>query len=80
MNKLIYGRNQQIKFNNEEEKKEAIDYILNSKNVDFDLYEEFLSKENRYTNTEDKNLLVEQKRWAMKRYEYYKSLEDNTNN
>ena len=49
-------------------------------NVDFDLYEEFLSKENRYTNTEDKNLLVEQKIWAMKRYEYYKSLEDNTNN
>lgn len=35
MSKLIYGRNQQIKFNNEEEKKEAIDYILNSKNVDF---------------------------------------------
>ncbi|WP_273443627.1 hypothetical protein [Treponema berlinense] len=39
MNKLIYGRNQQIKFNNEEEKKEAIDYILNSKNVDFNVHE-----------------------------------------
>lgn len=39
MSKLIYGRNQQIKFNNEEEKKEAIDYILNSKNVDFNVHE-----------------------------------------
>ena len=64
-----------FKYNPADEK-----FILNSKNVDFDLYEEFLSKENRYTNTEDKNLLVEQKIWAMKRYEYYKSLEDNTNN
>ncbi|RHP54027.1 hypothetical protein DWZ30_06770 [Coprobacillus sp. AF31-1BH] len=39
MNKLVYGKNKQLRFNNEEEKKEAIDYILNSNNVDFKIHE-----------------------------------------
>lgn len=40
MSKLIYGRNQQVQFFSEEEKKEAIDYILNNpENVDFNIHE-----------------------------------------
>ena len=30
MSKLVYGKNEQLKFYNEDEKREAIDYILNS--------------------------------------------------
>lgn len=33
MGKLIFGRNGQVRFNSEEEKKIAIDYILTSSNV-----------------------------------------------
>ncbi len=39
MSKLIYGRNGQVKFNNEEEKREAFEYLLTSDNVDFDIHE-----------------------------------------
>lgn len=39
MSKLIYGKNGQVQFNNESEKKEAMDYILNSSNVDFRIHE-----------------------------------------
>ena len=50
-------------------------FVLNSKDVDFDLYEEFLLKENRFVNTEDKSLLKEQKELSINRYNYYKNLE-----
>ena len=41
MSKLVYGRNKQVKFNSEEEKKIAIDYILNNPdNVDFNVHED----------------------------------------
>lgn len=41
MGKLIYGKNQQLKFNNEQEKQDAIDYILNHpENVDFNIHED----------------------------------------
>lgn len=39
MSKLIYGKNAQVKFYNEEEKKEAFEYLLTSENVDFDIHE-----------------------------------------
>lgn len=39
MSKLIYGKNAQVKFHNEEEKKEAFAYLLTSGNVDFDIHE-----------------------------------------
>ena len=39
MSKLIYGKNGQVHFDNEDEKKEAIEYILTSSNVDFDIHE-----------------------------------------
>ncbi|MCI9233985.1 MAG: pyruvate:ferredoxin (flavodoxin) oxidoreductase [Bacilli bacterium] len=58
-------------------------FHLDSKNVDFDLYEEFLMKQTRYAMLEvinpkhAKELLESQKEEAMKRYEYYKSLEKN---
>lgn len=41
MAKLVYGKNQQVRFNSEEEKQEAIDYILNNpQNVDFNIHED----------------------------------------
>ena len=41
MSKLIYGRNQQIQFKDDNEKQEAIDYILNTpSNVDFKIHED----------------------------------------
>ena len=58
-------------------------FTLDSKNVDFSLYDEFLSHENRYTNLKKNNpkdaslLLNEQKEWAMKRFEYYNKLDSN---
>ena len=58
-------------------------FILDSKNPDFDLYDEFLSGENRYVNLKRVNkdnadsILNMQKEWAMKRYEYYKKLDSN---
>ena len=56
-------------------------FTLDSKNVDFNLYDEFLSHENRYTNLKKNNpkdasvLLNEQKEWAVKRFEYYSKLD-----
>lgn len=39
MSKLVYGENGQVRFFSEEEKREAIEYILNSPNVDFNIHE-----------------------------------------
>lgn len=39
MSKLIYGKKGQVKFKNEEEKKEAFKYLLTSNNVDFTVHE-----------------------------------------
>lgn len=39
MSKLIYGRDGQVYFNNEREKRIAIEYILTSENVDFTVHE-----------------------------------------
>ena len=56
-------------------------FYLDSKNVDFSKYEEFLMNENRYVNlkrvneAEASKLLEEQKQWAIRRYEYYKRLD-----
>lgn len=58
-------------------------FHLDSKNVDFNLYEGFLMKQTRYAMLEvinpkhAKELLEQQKSEAIKRYEYYKSLENN---
>ena len=55
---------------------------LDSKTPDFSLYDEFLSSENRYVNLKrvqaDKanDILNEQKEYAMKRFNYYKSLSE----
>ena len=63
-------------YNPEEEK-----FTLDSKNCDFNLYEDFLNKQTRYSmlkkiNPEHaKELLEDNKANAIKRYEYYKSLE-----
>lgn len=40
MSKLVYGKNGQVYFRTEEEKRIAIDYILNSPNVDFNVHED----------------------------------------
>jgi len=53
-------------------------FTLDSKNVEFDKYEEFLMTENRYASlksmneNECKEILEEQKKWAIARYNYYK--------
>lgn len=39
MCRLIYGKNNQVRFNTAEEKQEAINYILTSPNVDFTIHE-----------------------------------------
>ncbi len=58
-------------------------FSLDSKDIDFSLYDKFLSNENRYANLktvnkdEADNLLNSQKEWAMNRYNYYKNLENN---
>ncbi len=39
MSKLVYGKKGQVHFKNEEEKKVAIDYILSSSNVNFNIHE-----------------------------------------
>ena len=60
-------------------------FYLDSKNVDFSKYEEFLMNENRYVNlkrvneAEASKLLEEQKQWAIRRYEYYKRLDVSDN-
>ena len=40
MAKLIFGKNRQVRFNSEEELHSAIEYILNSDNVDFNIHED----------------------------------------
>jgi pyruvate-ferredoxin/flavodoxin oxidoreductase len=61
-------------------------FHLDSKNVDFNLYEDFLMRQTRYAmlaaiNPEHaKELLENQKEEAMKRYEYYRALENSTKN
>ena len=57
-------------------------FTLDSKNVDFEKYEEFLEGQTRYSMLkkvnpdEAKELLEENKQESIKRYEYYKSLEN----
>ena len=56
-------------------------FTLDSKKVDFDKYEEFLNSESRYSNLKKINkeeadrLLEENKNEAIRRFNYYKSLE-----
>ena len=56
-------------------------FTLDSKNVEFDKYDEFLMTENRYASLkqmdeeECNRLLEEQKKWAISRYNYYKKQE-----
>lgn len=58
-------------------------FYLDSKDVDFSLYDDFLMGENRYANLKRVNkseaqvILEEQRNWAMKRYDYYKKLSGN---
>ncbi len=40
MAKLVFGKNRQVRFNSEEELHSAIEYILNSDNVDFNIHED----------------------------------------
>lgn len=40
MSKLVFGKNGQVRFNSEEELRTAVDYILNSSNVEFDIHED----------------------------------------
>ena len=55
-------------------------FSLDSKDVDFDKYDEFLSNENRYANLKKVNseeaeeLLNKQKEWARNRFDYYSKL------
>ena len=55
-------------------------FSMDSKDVDFDKYDEFLSNENRYANLKKinpddaNNLLDMQKEWAKNRYDYYSKL------
>ncbi len=39
MSRLVYGKNGQVHFSSEEEKEIAIDYIINSPNVNFSIHE-----------------------------------------
>ena len=56
-------------------------FTMDSKDVDFSRYDEFLSNENRYEKLKriDKDkadlLLNSQKEWAIKRYSYYKKMD-----
>ena len=66
-----------FRYSPEEEK-----LYLDSKDVDFSLYNEFLSNENRYVNLrrvnpeEAQSVLDEQKEYAIKRFNYYKKLSE----
>ena len=40
MSNLVFGKNGQVRFNSEEELRIAVDYILNSDNVDFEIHED----------------------------------------
>ncbi len=56
-------------------------FILDSKNVDFDLYEDFLSRQTRFNMlkvinpTMAQELLEANKAYSMKSFEYYSSLD-----
>ncbi len=56
-------------------------FKLDSEDVDFSKYHDFLMSENRYANLynvnkkEAENILEQQKKWAINRYNYYKKLE-----
>ena len=56
--------------------------ILDSKDVDFDKYEDYLMTENRFANLKRinknnaENILNSQKNWAINRYNYYKKLSE----
>jgi len=58
------------------------EFNLDSKDISFDEYDNFLSNENRYANLKKVNpeaaeeLLNKQKEWAKNRYEYYQKLKD----
>ena len=39
MSQLVFGKNGQVRFDSEEELRIAIDYILSSDNVDFEIHE-----------------------------------------
>ena len=68
-----------FRYNPDEQK-----FTLDSKNSEFDKYEEFLMTENRYASLKTMNedlcntILNEQKNWAIKRYNYYNKLQSNT--
>lgn len=57
------------------------EFSMDSKDVDFSRYDEFLGAENRYLKLnridkkKAKELLDKQKQWAIKRYEYYKKMD-----
>ncbi len=60
-------------------------FTLDSKDVDFNLYDDFLMTENRYANLKNVNkehaneILEQQKQWAINRYEYYQKLDPKDN-
>ena len=39
MSDLVFGKNEQVRFDSEEELRIAVDYILSSDNVDFEIHE-----------------------------------------
>ena len=61
---------------------DGTNFTLDSKNVDFELYEEFLNKQTRYSMLKTVNkekadiLLKENKENAIKRFNYYKHLDE----
>ena len=56
--------------------------IIDSKNPNFDKYEDYLMTENRYANLKNVNsdnankILEEQKKWSINRYNYYKKISE----
>ena len=56
--------------------------MLDSKNPDFNKYEDYLMTENRFANLKNVNsasaneILEEQKKWAMNRFNYYKRISE----
>ncbi len=58
-------------------------FTLDSTDVEFDKYEDYLKTENRFARLKDVNpllaedILARQKQWALDRYNYYKKLADN---
>lgn len=56
--------------------------VLDSKNPDFNKYEDYLMIENRFANLKNVNsasaneILEEQKKWAMNRFNYYKRISE----